>query len=761
MEDMVNKLFRFISEEVKLEEKGKVEEKKEIKEAEEVSTKEVGAEESKEYFGKAKDQYYYFVKRGSKYAIQDATGNDVLTSEEGETLEQFLIDSIKDLDLEDIAYEIVDKYLLPKEEPKEEEKPEEEKPEEEEKPKAERPEEGPKEEKPEEGTEEIKPEEPKPEEPEAEEPKEPVESIQKKKVSDFTDVEEREEPADREEFKITGEELRNYWATGKPLIVGDKEYSVHRMSYGDYFLEPFGKERGETEGFAPGTIWLKKIDSQKDIYGILEKRVGREEESIEEVGKEEKSKGTQASASGEYGIAVSDIAKEVFKVAEDTDVFELLDSKAVYDYIRKRIKKDIAEEGAKNVSVVDVEFVETDSSNISHAFSYYSVTLNGPKEELAKVVGEDKIIIGEVSEQVCPGSKIRSRGKGRGLGRGRGRGPIGIPIGKKRVSEAEEDEVFIDALKKALDANDEGVRKLVGDAFYQAQIKFAKSQTLPAMLRNDYAPAFGWSAEFRRVDDYLSFIDELYGEKGKAKELLRDYVEKNIRNYADTERIKYYKYEYERDWKIELASEIVAEFSLDDVIDILADIIEKDMKAGKIDVEKYIEENWDWGALYDELYSLSPIEIWDMVEEYGDIEKLKKLLRKYISKSESIEETSMSTEDLINMAVKRGWTWREFVERVPALNTEEVKEIFRRKGGKVNEAREVIADEKIAGKEYFDRYKEYIKVGDKVWEVDLGRGEKIYFKDKDRAEYYESELQWEEIGEPDEDVFPEDEDKEK
>ena len=519
-------------------EKGKVEEKKEIKEAEEVSTKEVGAEESKEYFGKAKDQYYYFVKRGSKYAIQDATGNDVLTSEEGETLEQFLIDAIRDLDLEDIAYEIVDKYLLPKEEPKEEEKPEEEKPEEEEKPKAERPEEGPKEEKPEEGTEEIKPEEPKPEEPEAEEPKEPVESIQKKKVSDFTDVEEREEPADREEFKITGEELRNYWATGKPLIVGDKEYSVHRMSYGDYFLEPFGKERGETEGFAPGTIWLKKIDSQKDIYGILEKRVGREEESIEEVGKEEKSKGTQASASGEYGIAVSDIAKEVFKVAEDTDVFELLDSKAVYDYIRKQIEKDIAKKGAKNVSVVDVEFAGADSSNILHAFSYYSVTLNGPKEELDKVVGEDKIIIGEVSEQVCPGSKIRSRGKGRGLGRGRGRGPIGIPISKKRVSEAEED----------------------------------------------------------------------------------------------------------------------------------------------------------------------------------------------------IEEVSMSTEDIINMAVKAGWNWREFVERIPDLNTEEVKEIFRRKGGKVDESKEIIADENIAGKEYYDAPM-YIRLGERVW-VAESKGEKLFFKDKDRAERF-------------------------
>ena len=40
------------------------------------------------------------------------------------------------------------------------------------------------------------------------------------------------------------------------------------MSYGDYFLEQFGKERGEREGFSSDTLWLKKIDIKRDIYGI-------------------------------------------------------------------------------------------------------------------------------------------------------------------------------------------------------------------------------------------------------------------------------------------------------------------------------------------------------------------------------------------------------------------------------------------------------------------------------------------------------------
>jgi len=71
----------------------------------------------------------------------------------------------------------------------------------------------------------------------------------------------------KKEFKIRGEELRHLWGYGKPITVKGKKYSVGRMSYGDYFFEPLGKERGETKGFALGTLWLEKSEPyEKDIY---------------------------------------------------------------------------------------------------------------------------------------------------------------------------------------------------------------------------------------------------------------------------------------------------------------------------------------------------------------------------------------------------------------------------------------------------------------------------------------------------------------
>ena len=69
-------------------------------------------------------------------------------------------------------------------------------------------------------------------------------------------------------FTINGNDLRTYWGSGETIEIENKKYSVHRMSYGDYFLEQFGKERGEREGFSSDTLWLKKIDIKRDIYGI-------------------------------------------------------------------------------------------------------------------------------------------------------------------------------------------------------------------------------------------------------------------------------------------------------------------------------------------------------------------------------------------------------------------------------------------------------------------------------------------------------------
>lgn len=61
------------------------------------------------------------------------------------------------------------------------------------------------------------------------------------------------------------EEIANLWSNGKTLTVNGKEYTVHKMSYGDYFLEPVTWRGGETDGFAPNTIWLEVVEKQPSL----------------------------------------------------------------------------------------------------------------------------------------------------------------------------------------------------------------------------------------------------------------------------------------------------------------------------------------------------------------------------------------------------------------------------------------------------------------------------------------------------------------
>ena len=62
--------------------------------------------------------------------------------------------------------------------------------------------------------------------------------------------------------------LRKSWANGKTIVCKGKKYNVGKMSYGDYFLEPANeRQRGETEGFSPKTLWLEK-KFKKNQYGV-------------------------------------------------------------------------------------------------------------------------------------------------------------------------------------------------------------------------------------------------------------------------------------------------------------------------------------------------------------------------------------------------------------------------------------------------------------------------------------------------------------
>ena len=60
-------------------------------------------------------------------------------------------------------------------------------------------------------------------------------------------------------IRFSGDELRELWATGKPLIINKKRYRVGKMSYGDYFLEEERDwDRPETAPHSVRTLWFEK-----------------------------------------------------------------------------------------------------------------------------------------------------------------------------------------------------------------------------------------------------------------------------------------------------------------------------------------------------------------------------------------------------------------------------------------------------------------------------------------------------------------------
>jgi len=94
-----------------------------------------------------------------------------------------------------------------------------------------------------------------------------------------------------EEFNKTGaktvftaDELREHWGKGTNINYKGTLYRVGKMSYGDYFLEPFNPKyplgKGEREPFEKGTLWLEKIE--KDPYHY---KISNPEEEIKKKGK--------------------------------------------------------------------------------------------------------------------------------------------------------------------------------------------------------------------------------------------------------------------------------------------------------------------------------------------------------------------------------------------------------------------------------------------------------------------------------------------
>lgn len=70
---------------------------------------------------------------------------------------------------------------------------------------------------------------------------------------------------------FTAEQIQNAWGKGTTVSMGKKEFTVHRMSYGDYFLQPTKYMfYGERDGFPPGTKWLeKKIVNRLEYFDVV------------------------------------------------------------------------------------------------------------------------------------------------------------------------------------------------------------------------------------------------------------------------------------------------------------------------------------------------------------------------------------------------------------------------------------------------------------------------------------------------------------
>lgn len=75
---------------------------------------------------------------------------------------------------------------------------------------------------------------------------------------------------------IHEQNLHDYWAFGKEMLVWLKKFSVGKMSYWKYFLEPIDwVSRWEKDWFANGTVFLRKSAVQ-NMWEIDELQTERE-----------------------------------------------------------------------------------------------------------------------------------------------------------------------------------------------------------------------------------------------------------------------------------------------------------------------------------------------------------------------------------------------------------------------------------------------------------------------------------------------------
>jgi hypothetical protein len=84
-----------------------------------------------------------------------------------------------------------------------------------------------------------------------------------------------------DDFEITLADLKSHVRSQSSVVISGKKYRAGLMSYGSYFLEPWGLNLKETDDFPEGTIFLKLkrrepvkfpfgavLRDQSEIYGV-------------------------------------------------------------------------------------------------------------------------------------------------------------------------------------------------------------------------------------------------------------------------------------------------------------------------------------------------------------------------------------------------------------------------------------------------------------------------------------------------------------
>jgi len=71
-------------------------------------------------------------------------------------------------------------------------------------------------------------------------------------------------------MKLSTKEVQDLWQNGNTFTLNNKKYIMHKMSYGDYFLEPEYWRGGEGDGFAQDTLWLERVpESKGQFYQVI------------------------------------------------------------------------------------------------------------------------------------------------------------------------------------------------------------------------------------------------------------------------------------------------------------------------------------------------------------------------------------------------------------------------------------------------------------------------------------------------------------